>query len=201
MPTQQKSGGDVRLGARMRGRIGETGWNRARAVLSLGMVLGLGAVGTLAAWTDSATATTGMFSTSSILLEVDDQHPAHVFTALKRNSMMPGDSVAASLKVENAGTLNFTWAVSAVATGSPALIGKLKVALHQTAANNGTTCSGPIISAAQPFTPGPTLATGRPLAVGTSEQVCVKVTVDPSAGLTERFKIANLGFNFTAVAP
>ncbi|OYD66700.1 SipW-dependent-type signal peptide-containing protein [Rhodococcus sp. OK302] len=199
MPTQQKSGGDVRLGARMRGRIGETGWNRARAVLSLGMVLGLGAVGTMAAWTDSATATTGMFSTSSILLKVDDQHPAHAFTTLKRSSMMPGDSVAASLKVENAGTLNFTWAVSAVATGSPELIGKLKVALHQTAANDGITCQGPIITAAQPF--GGTLATGRPLAAGVSEQVCVKVTVDSSAGLTERFKIADLGFNFTAVAP
>ncbi|NKX08478.1 hypothetical protein GS944_16150 [Rhodococcus hoagii] len=32
-------------------------WTRTRAVLSLGMVLGLGAVGTMAAWSGSATAT------------------------------------------------------------------------------------------------------------------------------------------------
>ena len=196
MPTQQKSGGDVRLGARMRGRIGETGWNRARAVLSLGMVLGLGAVGTMAAWTDSATATTGMFSTSSILLKVDNQHPAHQFIALKQNSMMPGQSKAASLTVENKGTIDFNWAVSAVATGSPELIGKLKVSLYKTAANNGSTCSGALISTL--LNPS-TVVAPRPLAAGVSEPVCIQATVDSTAGLNERFKIADLGFNFTAV--
>lgn len=85
MSTEQKSGGGARLGARMRSRLGETGWIRTRAVLSLGMVLGLGAVGTMAAWSDSATATTGMFSTSSVQLKVDNQRPAHQFTELKRN--------------------------------------------------------------------------------------------------------------------
>ena len=90
MSTEQKSGGDARLGARVRSRLGETGWIRTRAVLSLGMVLGLGAVGTMAAWSDSATATTGMFSTSSVQLKVDNQRPAHQFTELKRNSMLPG---------------------------------------------------------------------------------------------------------------
>lgn len=133
MSTEQKSGGDARLGARMRSRLGETGWIRTRAVLSLGMVLGLGAVGTMAAWSDSATATTGMFSTSSVQLKVDNQRPAHQFTELKRNSMLPGQSEAGALTVQNTGTANFQWAVSATATGSSALIGKLKVSLHQTA--------------------------------------------------------------------
>ncbi|WP_338150689.1 signal peptidase I [Rhodococcus qingshengii] len=125
MSTEQKSGGDARLGARMRSRLGETGWIRTRAVLSLGMVLGLGAVGTMAAWSDSATATTGMFSTSSVQLKVDNQRPAHQFTELKRNSMLPGQSEAGALTVQNTGTANFQWAVSATATGSSALIGKL----------------------------------------------------------------------------
>ncbi|NKS62899.1 hypothetical protein GS493_09345 [Rhodococcus hoagii] len=35
------------------------GGGRVRAALSLGIVLGLGSVGTLAAWSDTATATSG----------------------------------------------------------------------------------------------------------------------------------------------
>jgi predicted ribosomally synthesized peptide with SipW-like signal peptide len=198
MSTEQKSGGDARLGARMRSRLGETGWIRTRAVLSLGMVLGLGAVGTMAAWSDSATATTGMFSTSSVQLKVDNQRPAHQFTELKRNSMLPGQSEAGALTVQNTGTANFQWAVSATATGSSALIGKLEVSLHQTGANDGSTCSGPIIGTQQAFSGNPTLVSGRSLAAGVSEQVCIKVTVDSTAGQTEQFKIADLGFNFTA---
>jgi predicted ribosomally synthesized peptide with SipW-like signal peptide len=198
MSTEQKSGGDARLGARMRSRLGETGWIRTRAVLSLGMVLGLGAVGTMAAWSDSATATTGMFSTSSVQLKVDNQRPAHQFTELKRNSMLPGQSEAGALTVQNTGTANFQWAVSATATGSSALIGKLKVSLHQTGANDGSTWSGPIIGTQQAFSGNPTLVSGRSLAAGVSEQVCIKVTVDSTAGQTEQFKIADLGFNFTA---
>lgn len=57
--------------ARLRGHLGETGWTRTRAVLSLGMVFGLGAVGTMAAWSDTATATTGMFSTSSVNVQMN----------------------------------------------------------------------------------------------------------------------------------
>ncbi|MDI9917165.1 SipW-dependent-type signal peptide-containing protein [Rhodococcus sp. IEGM 1379] len=198
MSNNQQSRDNARFGSGMRGRLGETGWTRARAVLSLGMVLGLGAVGTMAAWSDSATATTGIFSTSSVQMKVDNQRPTHQFTELKRNSMLPGSSEAGSLTVQNTGTVSFNWAVSAAATGSPALIGKLKVSLYQTGANNGTTCSGPIIGTEQAFSGNPTLASGRTLAAGASEQVCVKVTVDSTAGATAQFKIANLGFNFTA---
>jgi predicted ribosomally synthesized peptide with SipW-like signal peptide len=160
------------------------------------MVLGLGAVGTMAAWSDNATATTGMFSTSSVQLKVDNQRPAHQFTALKRNSMMPGESVAGSLKVQNTGSVSFNWGVTAAATGAPTLIGKLKVSLYATAANNGSTCTGTLISGPQAFSGS--LASNRALAANASEEVCVKVTIDSTAGLTERFKIADLGFNFTA---
>ncbi|MFE4503759.1 SipW-dependent-type signal peptide-containing protein [Rhodococcus sp. NPDC056743] len=199
MPTEQKSGGDARLGARVRGRSGGIGWTRIRAVLSLGMVLGLGAVGTMAAWSDSATATTGMFSTSSIQLKVDNQRPTHQFTALKRNSMLPGQSVAGAMTVQNTGTIDFNWAVSPVATGSPALISKLKVSLYKTAANNGNTCSGALITTLLNASPPPAAFVPRLLAPGATEPVCIQVDVLSTAGQTEQFKIANLGFNFTAV--
>lgn len=179
-------------------RMGKPAWTRTRAVLSLGMVFGLGAVGTLAAWSDSATATTGMFSTSSIQMAVDGQRPTATFAKLKKNSMMPGNSVAGDIKVQNTGTVDYTWAVSASGTGSAALLGKLTVSLHETGANNGNNCTGNMIGTAQTVSVNPTLASGRALASGTEETVCIKVTVDSSAGVNERFKIADLGFDFTA---
>ncbi|MFX1784944.1 CalY family protein [Prescottella equi] len=179
-------------------RMGKSAWTRTRAVLSLGMVFGLGAVGTLAAWSDSATATTGVFSTSSIQMKVDGQRPTATFAKLKKNSMIPGNSVAGDIRVQNTGTVDYKWAVSASGTGSAALLGKLAVSLHQTAANDGSTCSGPMIGSVQTVSTNPMLVSGRALAAGAEDIVCIKVTVDSSAGVNERFKIADLGFSFTA---
>ncbi|NMM91767.1 hypothetical protein B2J88_47070 [Rhodococcus sp. SRB_17] len=198
MSNNQQSRTSARFGSGMRGSLGDTGWTRTRAVLSLGMVLGLGAVGTMAAWSDSATATTGMFSTSSVQLQVDNQRPTHQFIALKRNSMQPGQSVAGPVKVQNTGAVNFKWAVAANGSGSSTLVGKLTVSLHETAANNGSTCSGTMIGTAKSVSTSPTLVTGRTLTAGATDNVCIQVKVDSTAGKTEQFKIADLGFNFTA---
>ncbi|WP_027503677.1 SipW-dependent-type signal peptide-containing protein, partial [Rhodococcus sp. UNC363MFTsu5.1] len=67
---------------------------------SLGIVLGLGAIGTLAAWSDTATATSGVFSTGSIDLQLNGQQGnpgAYAFATLTKTGMMPGNSVAATL--------------------------------------------------------------------------------------------------------
>lgn len=79
------------LGTRL---VGGATSGRARAIMSVGIVLGLGAVGTLAAWTDNATATSGVFSTGSIEMKLngDPGDPtAYGFTALTKTGMMPGD--------------------------------------------------------------------------------------------------------------
>ena len=198
MSDNQQSRTNMRFGSGMRGRLGESGWNRTRAVLSLGMVLGLGAVGTMAAWSDSATATTGIFSTSSIQLKVDNQRPAAVLTQLTKNSMLPGNTVAGEVKVQNTGTVDFTWAAVASGSGASNLLGKLTVSLHNTGANNGTVCSGTLIGTAQSVATSPTLVTGRALATGATDSVCIQVKIASDAGINERFKIAELGFNFTA---
>ena len=44
---------------------------RTRALLSMGVVLGLGSVTTLAYWTDSATLTGGSFASGTIDLKLD----------------------------------------------------------------------------------------------------------------------------------
>lgn len=198
MSNNQQSRDDARVGAGMRGRLGDTGWTRTRAVLSLGMILGLGAVGTMAAWSDTATATTGMFSTSSIQMKVDGKRPTSSFTKLNKTSMLPGNSTAGDIKVENTGTIDYKWAVSASGSGSSELVGKLTVSLHESGVNNGSTCTGPLIGTAQSLSTSPTLVSGRALAAGASDTVCIQVKVASDAGKDQQFKIADLGFNFTA---
>ncbi|MCJ0901933.1 SipW-dependent-type signal peptide-containing protein [Rhodococcus sp. ARC_M6] len=187
MSNNQQSRDNARFGSGMRGRLGETGWTRARAVLSLGMVLGLGGVGTMAAWSDSATATTGVFSTSSVQMKVNDQRPTAVYAALAKSSMRLGESTAGQVKVQNTGTINFNWVVAKAFTGPADLVDKLTMSVHKTGANSGGACTGAVISGA-----------GGTLAAGAEETVCIQVKLASDAGINARFKIAQLGFNFTA---
>lgn len=198
MSNNQQSRDDVRVGAGLRGRLGDTGWTRTRAVLSLGMVLGLGAVGTMAAWSDSATATTGMFSTSAIQMRIDGQRPAASFTALNKNSMLPGNSTAGQIKVQNTGTIDYKWAVSASGSGSPELLSKLSVSVHAGGANDDSTCTGTTLGSASSLSDTAALVSGRALAAGEDDVVCIQVDVASTAGKAEQFKIADLGFSFTA---
>ncbi|WP_024794578.1 SipW-dependent-type signal peptide-containing protein [Tomitella biformata] len=198
MSNNQQSRADARVGAGMRGRLGETGWTRTRAVLSLGMVLGLGAVGTMAAWSDTATATTGMFSTASIQMKVDGQRPTATFTNLNQTSMQPGQSTAGEITVENTGTIDYKWAVSASGSGSSELLGKLTVSVHEAGVKNGSECSGDRIGDEGIVGSNPTLVSERTLVSGATDTVCIQVAVAPGAGQAEQFKIADLGFDFTA---
>lgn len=99
--------------SRLRGRLGATGWTRARAIASLGMVFGLGAVGTMAAWSDTATATTGMFSTNAVNIKmtVNDNRPVYNFVGLKKINMARGATTAGLLTVKNTGSDAFTYAM------------------------------------------------------------------------------------------
>src|SRR5699024_763587 len=117
MSSQQPAQDPVHAGKGLRARLGESGWTRTRAVLSLGMVLGLGAVGTMAAWTDQATATTGVFSTSSMQMKVDGQGASTAVTQLAAGDLMPGSTTAAMIEVSNTGTVPFTFTATAAAQG------------------------------------------------------------------------------------
>ena len=176
---------------------------KARAIASLGIVLGLGAIGTLAAWSDSATATSGVFSTGSIDLQLNGNQgnpSAYAFATLTKTGMMPGDSVAATLPVQNTGTTPFNYTMVANATSS-ALAPQLKV-LVSTGTSNGTTCTGgTVIANNLPLVSGGAanlIPTARPLAVGGSETLCFKVTLDPNAPVSVQNQTVNTSFNFNA---
>ena len=177
--------------------------SRTRAVASLGIVLGLGAIGTLAAWTDTATATSGVFSTGSVDLKLngDPGNPtAYNFATLTKSNMMPGNSVAATLPVQNAGVGSFTYTMAAAATTSP-LAPFLKVTVS-TGTSNGTVCSGGApVAADVPLVSGGSvnvITTPRELASGGSETLCFQVKVDPAATTAAQGQTVSASFNFTA---
>lgn len=185
---------------------------RLRALLTLGIVLGLGTVGTLAAWSDSATATSGTFSIGSLDLRVGDTEEL-AFPALALSGMLPGESVAAPLTVQNRGTIPLTYTMTAApAAGSPALAGHLQIAVHPggvagqaTAGGMRTgTCTGTRLAQAT-LAPGSAttlVSAPRPLAGSTgAEQLCIVATLVTSAPVAvQNQTVPSVRFAFTGTA-
>lgn len=183
------------VSARMRRALGG---GRVRAALSLGIALGLGAVGTMAAWSNTTTATSGAFSTATIDLQLnnDPGHPtAYAFTTLSKINMMPGDSTQATLPIQNKGTSAFSYTMSASATGDATLAGFLKLAVLD------STCTTQIVAPTALSTSAdtPIITTGRSLAPTTgSETLCFRVALDPTVTVASQNKTVNVSFNFAA---
>lgn len=86
---------------------------RLRAALSLGVVLCLGATGTLAYWTDEATITGGTFQSGILDLTAGPTTGAEnltgtgpnswTYSALAISDMLPGDSVSKTVVLKNSG--------------------------------------------------------------------------------------------------
>ncbi|MEJ9078644.1 SipW-dependent-type signal peptide-containing protein [Gordonia malaquae] len=200
--------------SRLRGRLGETGWTRARAIASLGMVFGLGAVGTMAAWSDTATATTGMFTTSSINIQmkVNDNRPIYNFTSLKKINMARGATTSGVLEVKNTGSHPFTYVMSVdTANNGTATYGSasaavfaqnLLVTVSKGGTKSGDTCTGgtTLGTADKPLVLGSTalVPTTGPLAVNASDNLCVQVKVNPNAPKEARMAAISAKFKLTA---
>lgn len=125
------------------------GSGRVRALLSLGIVAGLGAVSTLAYWTDDATITTGSFSTGSLDVTLNDALAGRVNNGgtvsdvdFKLADMIPGESFARTVKVGNAGSVDFTYTAKAWNTGALAPGLRWTVVAGTTATNSGTLAAG-----------------------------------------------------------
>ena len=168
-------------------------------MLAAGTVLGLGAVGTLAAWTDSSTATTGTFSTGTIDLRLGsgatDPNPFS-FTTFALSNMSPGSEKEATLQVNNSGSLPFTYNVVGSATnsggGSDQLGSALTLQIYA-----GSTCSGTVLNSPAKFT-FTGLTAARTLAAGTNETLCFKATLPAGADTALQGKSTVGTFVFTA---
>jgi predicted ribosomally synthesized peptide with SipW-like signal peptide len=187
---------------------------KVRAVLALGTVLGLGTVATLAAFTDTVTAT-GEFSTGTLDLKLNDQDVTTALTGLTMTAAKPGDQTYALLTVRNGGSLPFNYAYTTTSTAGadPQVLASalnFGVSSLGTAAYNvGTppTCSAATFSAtpatvvtpaATKLSAGPATAASRALTNGQVEYLCVRAEVPADAGNSVQGKSVTATMTVTA---
>ncbi len=120
---------------------------RIRALLSLGLLLGISQVGTLASWTDSATVQGGNLSSGTLDLTVGEssaiqlsgQGGTWTHTNLALAAMAPGESVARDLTVGNGGSVALTYNGTVVTSNNDLQNGlQLTVVEGATVGNTGT---------------------------------------------------------------
>lgn len=189
---------------------------RVRAVLSLGIVLGLGAVSTMAFWTDTATVSTGGFVAGTLDLRVDGANegkPApYVANQLSALNLAPGESVAASFTVNNAGSVGFTYTATGTAAGVLGPNLRFTVRTNAVAGTIGTqaannrvgSCTGGTLQVGPAALTGQSvIATPPTVAPGGSQTFCVVVTLDQNTPITQGGTTGTATFNLTAtqVAP
>lgn len=127
-------------------RAGWFGHGRTRALLSVGALLGAGAIGTSAYW-QTGTTIDGVSAQAGAIhidLATNDKVKPETYTWSGLSSSLPttGGSVARILRVTNnsTGRLTFGYTVSATATGT--LGAALKVTVLKGGTTGGATCTG-----------------------------------------------------------
>lgn len=172
-----------------------------RATLALASVVGIGTVGTLAAWTDKGEER-ATFSAGSIDLKfgAGNDNPTAI-TSLSFSNAVPGTVKVAPLTVNNAGTLGFNYVMETKATSTSST--SLAPALRVTVVAGASTCS------ASGITGGTTLVNAAPLSnsialgaraltSGATESLCFKVELPADAAQTYQGTNATANFEFIA---
>lgn len=193
---------------------------RTRAVLSLGIVLGLTSVSTLAFWTDSATMASGTIQTARLDLKLDGQDSQPASGKLAISAMVPGESVAATVAVQRAAnTIAFTYSASAAVAAGNELTEALRfkvfagTAAAQAVNANGIrtqACTGTQVfggaDGAKLTTAATSLFTGRtalatPLALQSTDltdNLCVQAILPGATDNGAQGKTASVNFTFNA---
>lgn len=174
-----------------------------RVLLCLGLLLGFGAVGTMAYWTDTGTLTGGSFTAGTLDVGLDaalaGPGGTYAATTFAAGNLVPGESAAFTLQVKNLGSVPFTYtargtssgelATSTSATSAQRL--QLTVKVGSTGSTTGAesthdrvgscsasgtqTYSGPLGATDTSVVP-----TAQTIATGGTQNVCLLVTL-PSA--------------------
>jgi predicted ribosomally synthesized peptide with SipW-like signal peptide len=163
------------------------------------MVLGLGAVGTLAAWTDVTTAT-ATFSAGDVNINVNGSETgAVVFSSA---AMKPGDVLVAPVQINNTGDLSVTYRMATAVTGTG-----LGAALTVEVRRGATTCQGTTSSGGTVVSEGSTTLTNTltisqgqlaAAAPSNSETLCFKISLPAGTADSYQGKTAQTTFTFTA---
>ena len=179
---------------------------RTRAALSLGVVLAVGATGTFAYWTDSVSVTGTTFTAGSIDLQVNGLNTVTAYTTLNLATMVPGNSMAGTLVVKNNGASPMKYTAAAAATNldnknlRSSLIAKVTADTAATGTSPAMTCAGAALAASGTTVTGGLINTGRQLAPGATETICVQVTLDPAAPSALQNATTDVTFTFTGTS-
>lgn len=176
---------------------------RIRALLAAGMVLGLGAVGTLAAWTDESTAT-ATFSAGTLDLKLGTL-PEGPFsdtvalTTLDMAAMYPGASKAGMVSISNSGTVPLAYTLAGTASGDLGAALKVGVYAGGAATNeaNTGTCSGTLLGSADLPLVGAIISSARTLPAASAENLCLLVKLPAIAPNTLQGTTSTATFTFT----
>lgn len=183
-------------------RRGWFGRGRTRALLSAGMLVGIGAVATSAYWTDTEQFAGATISSGTMHVDLAAnfrQRPeSYSWNAFVLTGLTPGTSKSAVLPVTNnsRGGVTFSYRIKASAPG--ALGAALEVSVYRGATSNGTTCTGgTLLGSAN--TPINTFdqAAGVTLAPTQSHNLCVRVTL-PLAAVVAPSSSSTIAFTFPA---
>lgn len=199
----------------------------ARLLMTAGILVGFGAIGTSAYWTDQATVQTGSFTSGTFDLQLGPdtsnlllggQGGTWSFAVLELADVSPGESVAKNIVFKNAGstTLRFT---GTAATSTDELSPRLLITTRPNAdaGNTGTraavdrtgSCTGGTFNwwtnEALSTTSTSVIRNQTPahvtLAPGATLQVCMLVTLDPAAPNTYQGRTTTITSTFSAVQP
>ena len=194
--------------ARSRKTPRKSWWRSAklRAVLSLGVVLGIGSIGTFAFWTDSVTVSGTTFTAGTLVLNVNGSHSPAAYTSLNITNMVPGNTTAGILTVKNNGTAPLKYLGSAAATDTAplglgaALTVKITADAAVTGASPTATCAGTALSGTGTALNTSFITPGRLLAPGATETLCVQVTLPSGASTTLQGGSTAVVFTFTGTS-
>lgn len=163
---------------RRRGRTG-----KVRAVLSLGLLVGFGAVTTSAYWADGTSFDAGTIRSGAIHIDLATNNKVkpetYIWSDLDLTGMAAGSSVARVLQVANnsLGGLEFDYRVQATATAN-ALGNALRVTVRRGGAVNGTSCTGgTLVGSAGAVLSGFNQPAGVTLTTGQAHDLCIQVTL------------------------
>jgi len=185
---------------------------RTRAALSLGVVLAVGVTGTFAYWTDSVTVGGTTFTSGTIDLKIKDaggtfQDAVSGYTSLTLTTMVPGNTTAGLVVIKNSGNVPMKYTALTTATNGDnkglraALTVKVTGDLGVTGTSPAATCGGAALPNTTSTLNTGLLTTGRLLAAGASETLCVQVTLP--AGVTDPLlqnATTNVDFTFTGTS-
>ena len=180
-----------------------------RALLSLGVVVSLAATGTYAYWTDTVTVTGNTITAGSIDLDVNNEDAVTTFTEMNINNMVPGNTVAGVVTVNNNGTAPLRYHVNASPSNADgkglgaALVVKVTGDSSTFNAASGKTCAGAALSGAGTSFSANMLASAaspRQLAAGGSETICIQATLPVEANSSLQGATTNITFTFSGTS-